>query len=204
MEKLAITDYLIHDLIRRRWSPRAFADRPVEAEKLASLFEAARWAPSSFNGQPWHYIVATKDDRASFERLLNCLRPQNVQWAQHAPVLIIAVAQLAMSPERGPNRHAFHDVGLANENLVLQAVALGLVAHQMAGFFPDKARATFNIPEGYEALTAIAVGYPGDPENLPPETKARELQPRERRPLGEFVFADGWGQQWTTEGGEEE
>ena len=185
MEKSAITDHPIYDLIRRRWSPRAFAARPVEAEKLASLFEAARWAPSSFNGQPWHYIVAAKDDEAAFARLLNCLRSQNIQWAQHAPVLIIAVAQLSMSPERGPNRHAFHDVGLANENLVLQAVALGLVAHQMAGFFPEtEHERPLSIPEGYEALTAIAVGYPGDPEELPPEeTKARELQPRERKPL---------------------
>ena len=183
MEKPAITDYPIHDLLRRRWSPRAFASRPVEAEKLASLFEAARWAPSSFNGQPWHYVVATKDDQVSFDRLLNCLRPQNIQWAQHAPVLIMAVAQLSLGEDRGLNRHALHDVGLANENLVLQAVALGLVAHQMAGFFPDKARETYSIPEGYEAVTALAVGYPGDPEDLPPETKARELQPRERRPL---------------------
>ena len=203
MEKPAVTDYPIHELIRRRWSPRAFASRPVEPEKLASLFEAARWAPSSFNGQPWHYIVATKDDEAGFAHLLNCLRPQNIQWAQHAPVLILAVAQLAISAERGPNRHAFHDVGLANENLVLQAVALGLVSHQMAGFFPDKARETFDIPEGYEALTAIAVGYPGNPEKLPPDTKARELQPRERRPLSAFVFADAWGHTWTQERGEE-
>ena len=203
MEKPAATDHPVHELIRRRWSPRAFAETPVEAEKLASLFEAARWAPSSFNGQPWHYIVATKDDQAAFERLLNCLRPQNIQWAQHAPVLIIAVAQLSLGEDRGPNRHAFHDVGLANENLVLQAVALGLVSHQMAGFFPDKARETFGIPEGYEAVTALAVGYPGDPENLPPEVKARELQPRERRPLSEFVFSDGWDREWTAPGNEE-
>ncbi len=199
MEKPAITDYPIHDLLLRRWSPRAFASRPVEAEKLASLFEAARWAPSSFNGQPWHYIVATKDDQASFDRLLNCLRPQNIQWAQHAPVLIIAVAQLSLGEDRGPNRHALHDVGLANENLVLQAVALGLVAHQMAGFFPDKARETYSIPEGYEALTALAVGYPGDPEDLPPEIKARELQPRERKPIRAFVFTDEWGEAWEAE-----
>lgn len=197
MEKPATTDHPIHELFRRRWSPRAFASRPVEPEKLASLFEAARWAPSSFNGQPWHFIVATKDDLAAFDRLLKCLRPQNIQWAQNAPVLIIAVAQLSLEEGRGPNRHAFHDVGLANENLVLQAVALGLVAHQMAGFFPDKARETFDIPEGYEAVTAIAVGYPGDPEDLPPEVKARELQPRERRPLSAFVFSDAWGSKWT-------
>ena len=203
MEKPAVTDHPIHELIRCRWSPRAFAPRPVEPEKLASLFEAARWAPSSFNGQPWHYIVATKDDEAGFGRLLNCLRPQNIQWAQHAPVLILAVAELAISVEREPNRHAFHDVGLANENLVLQAVALGLVSHQMAGFFPDEARETYGIPEGCEAITALAVGYPGDPEDLPPDTKARELQPRERRPLSAFVFAGAWGSEWTGAGGEE-
>ena len=203
MEKPAATDHPIHELIRRRWSPRAFAARSVEPEKLASLFEAARWAPSSFNGQPWHYIVATKDDEAGFARLLNCLRPQNIQWAQHAPVLIIAVAKLSLEEGRGPNRHAFHDVGLANENLVLQAVALGLVSHQMAGFFPDKARETFDIPEGYEALTAIAVGYAGDPDDLPPEIKARELQPRERRPLSAFVFADAWGREWAAPTDEE-
>ena len=199
MEKPADTAHPIHDLLRRRWSPRAFGARGVTAAQLASLFEAARWAPSSFNGQPWHYIVATRDDRAAFARLLDCLRPQNVRWAQHAPVLILAVAQLSMSAERGLNRHALHDVGLANENLALQAVALGLVAHQMAGFSPDKARAIYGIPEGYEAITAIAVGYPGDPEDLPPEIKARELQPRERRPLSAFVFSDAWGRQWTAE-----
>ena len=92
---------------------------------------------------------------------------------------------------------------MANENLVIQAVALGLVSHQMAGFFPDKARETFGIPEGYEAVTALAVGYPGDPENLPPEVKARELQPRERKPLNEFLFIGTWGEQWTNERGKE-
>ena len=203
MEKPAATDHPVHELIRRRWSPRAFAARPVEAEKIASLFEAARWAPSSFNGQPWHYIVAVKEDEAAFARLLNCLRPQNIQWAQHAPVLVLAVAQLSLSPERGPNRHAFHDVGLANENLVLQATALGLVSHQMAGFLPEKARETFGIPEGYEAVTAIAVGYPGDPADLPPETRAREHQPRERKPQREFVFAESWGRQWPLDGSQD-
>ena len=203
MEKPAATDHPIHNLIRQRWSPRAFAERPVEAEKLASLFEAARWAPSSWNAQPWRFIVATKDDEAAFTRLLNCLRPQNVQWARHAPVLIISVAELFLARNGRPNRHAFHDVGLATENLVIQAVALGLVAHQMAGFFPDKARETFGIPEGCEAVTAIAVGYPGDPEDLAPEIKERELQPRERKPLSEFVFADTWEQPWTEERGEE-
>lgn len=199
MEKPADTAHPIHDLLRRRWSPRAFSERPVEAEKLASLFEAARWAPSSFNAQPWRFFVATKDDPAAFARLLACLRPQNVRWAQRAPVLSISVAQLDFAGDRGPNRHALHDVGLATENLVIQAVALGLVAHQMAGFLPDKARATLGIPEGYEAVTALAVGYPGDPEDLPPEIKTREHQPRERNPLSAFVFSDAWGRQWTAE-----
>ena len=202
MEKPAITDHPIHDLLRRRWSPRAFSERPVEAQRLASLFEAARWAPSSFNAQPWRFFVATKDDPAAYGRLLDCLRPQNARWAQNAPVLIISVARLDFAGDRGANRHARHDLGLATENLVLQAVALGLAAHQMAGFFPDKARAALGIPEGYEAVTAIAVGYPGDPEDLPPETKARELQRRERQPLSELVFTDAWERPWTAEGDE--
>jgi nitroreductase len=201
MENPAPTNHPIHDLIQRRWSPRAFATRPVETEKLASLFEAARWAPSSFNLQPWRYIVATRDNEAAFERLLGCLRPQNILWAQHAPVLILGVAELVDSDSGRANRHAIHDLGLANENLVLQAVALGLVSHQMGGFFPDKARAAYGIPEEYEAITAIAVGYPGEADDLPDELKERELRDRERDPISDFVFANGWGQEWTAKGG---
>ena len=194
MEKPAETQYPIHDLLRRRWSPRAFSDRRVDPAIMRSLLEAARWAPSSYNEQPWSFIVATKDDQAEFDRLLSCLVEGNIQWAQYAPVLMVSVARLYFEDDGKPNRHAFHDVGLAVANLIVQATALGLVVHQMAGIFPDKIRELYGIPEGYEAVAGIALGYPGDPQSLPEELRKRELAPRERKPLTEFVFSGRWGQ----------
>ncbi len=133
MEKPADAQYPIHDLIKRRWSPRAFSDRPVERDILRSLLEAARWAPSSNNEQPWNFIVATKDDQAEFSRLLSCLVEGNSLWAQHAPVLMVSVARMSFEDDGKPNRHAFHDVGQAVANLIVQATTLGLMVHQMAG-----------------------------------------------------------------------
>jgi len=194
MEKSAETQYPIHDLLRRRWSPRAFSDRRVDPAIMRSLLEAARWAPSSYNEQPWSFIVATKDDPVEFGRLLSCLVEGNIQWAQHAPVLMVSVARLSFEDDGKPNRHAFHDVGLAVANLIVQATALGLVVHQMAGILPDKIRKLYGIPEGYEAVAGIALGYPGDPQSLPEGLRKRELAPRERKPLTEFVFSGSWGQ----------
>ena len=194
MEKPAETQYPIHELLRRRWSPRAFSDRRVDPAIMRSLLEAARWAPSSYNEQPWSFIVATKDDPVEFGRLLSCLVEGNIQWAQHAPVLMVSVARLSFEDDGKPNRHAFHDVGLAVANLIVQATALGLVVHQMAGILPDKIRKLYGIPEGYEAVAGIALGYPGDPQSLPEGLRKRELAPRERKPLTEFVFSGSWGQ----------
>src|SRR2546429_5761538 len=193
MEKLAETQYPIHGLLRRRWSPRAFSSRPVEPDKLRSLWEAARWAPSSYNEQPWSFIVATKDDEAEYARLLSCLVEGNIQWPQHAPVLMVSVARLTFEDDGKPNRHAFHDVGLAVANLIVQATALGLVVHQMAGILPAKIRKLSVIPAGYEAVAGVALGYPGDPQSLPEGLRQRELAPRERKPLTEFVFSRRWG-----------
>lgn len=193
MEKPAEAQYPILDLLRRRWSPRAFADRLVEPEKLRGLLEAARWAPSSYNEQPWSFLVATKDDPENFQRLLSCLVEGNQAWAQFAPVLMISIARLNFAQNGQPNRHAFHDVGLAAENLVIQAMALDLMVHQMAGFYPDKAREVFRIPPGYEPVAAIAVGYPGEPDRLPEKLRQRELAPRTRKMLREFVFGGEWG-----------
>jgi nitroreductase len=193
MEKPADAQYPILDLLRRRWSPRAFADRLVEPEKLRGLLEAARWAPSSYNEQPWSFLVATKDDPENFQRLLSCLVEGNQAWAQFAPVLMISIARLNFAQNGQPNRHAFHDVGLAAENLVIQAMALDLMVHQMAGFYPDKAREVFRIPPGYEPVAAIAVGYPGEPDRLPEKLRQRELAPRTRKMLREFVFGGEWG-----------
>src|SRR5262249_361562 len=133
-DKPAPIEHPIHDLFARRWSTRAFSDRTVEPATLLSLFEAARWAPSSGNGQPWSFIVATKAEASEFEKLASVLNPGNA-WAQRAPVLALSIAHLDRAPDK-PNRHAIHDVGLASENLVLQAVAMGLAVHMMAGFDP--------------------------------------------------------------------
>jgi len=194
MEKPADTQYPIHDLLRQRWSPRGFDDRPIEPEKLRSLFEAARWAPSSNNEQPWRFIVANKDYETEWNRLLACLVEGNRKWAYRAPVLILSVASLNFEDDSTPNRHAFHDTGMAVENLVLQATALGLSTHQMAGFDVEKARADLKIPSGYEPVAMIAVGYPGDLASLPDRLQERELQPRSRRPISEWTFSGQWGE----------
>src|SRR2546425_8759579 len=130
-EKIAVADHEILDLIARRWSPRAFAARPVEPQKLNSLFEAARWAPSCFNEQPWSFLAATIDNAPEHERLASCLVPANA-WARKAPVLALSVAALDFAQTGKPNRHAYHDVGLAVENLVIQAMSMGIFVHQMA------------------------------------------------------------------------
>jgi nitroreductase len=193
MRKPAETHVPVHELIRERWSPVSFSERSLEPQQILSVLEAARWAPSSFNGQPWSYLIATRERPQEFERLASCLSEGN-SWAKRAPLLILAVAATHFSQTGKPNNHAFHDVGLANENLVLQASALGLVAHQMAGFLPDKARQLYGIPEGQVPLTMIAVGYEGDPNDLPEGLQKRELSPRSRRTLQEQVFSGKWGQ----------
>ena len=196
MEKPALNDHPIAELLARRWSPRAFSDRPVDAETVRSLLEAARWAPSCFNEQPWSFIVATAEDPEAHERLGGCLRDSNRVWAGKAPVLMVAVSKAAFDRNGKPNRHAGHDVGLAVENLLLQAVSMGLFAHPMAGFDAAKVRETYGVPEGHDPLVAIAAGYPGDPEALPDDLKEREMEPRERNPLGQFVFGSSWGASW--------
>lgn len=193
-EKPAETEFPIHDLIRRRWSPRAFDDRPVEPEKLGSLLEAARWAASSNNEQPWRFILAPRERPEDFARLLGCLKESNRIWARQASVLMLSVARLTFADDAEPNRHALYDVGQAVASMAIQATALGLVIHQMAGFFPDKARAQFGIPDGFEPVTVVAIGYQGDPSTLPERQRLRELAPRARDPLSRLVFAGRWGE----------
>jgi nitroreductase len=193
MHKRAPTDFPVHDFVAERWSPRAFSDKPVAPDVLQSLFEAARWAPSSSNEQPWAYIVATKDDAENFAKLLSVLVPFNVTWAQHAPVLALAVAELAFAKNGTPNRNAQHDVGAASAWLTVEATSRGLFVHQMAGYDHDKARQVFGIPAGWEPIAAIAIGYPGDPDSLPQPLRDREGAPRTRKPISEFVMSGGWG-----------
>jgi nitroreductase len=193
LKKPAETSSPIHELLRQRWSPRSFDTRAVEPEKLRSLFEAARWAASSFNAQPWYYIVATKDNPENFNRVLESFVEFNRGWAQSAPAVGLSVAALSFERNGEKNRHALHDVGQASANLALQAAALGLEVHQMAGILPDKARELFSIPEGHKVVAGFAVGYPGDPALLPEKLRERELAPRVRKPLNSFVFSGKWG-----------
>ena len=194
-EKIAETQHPIHDLLKQRWSPLAFSDHRVEPEKLASIIEAASWAASSYNEQPWSFIIATKDNPTEFERLLSCLAQGNQTWAKNAPVLMISVAKLHFEKDGAENRHAFHDVGQAVSNLAVQATALGLYIHQMAGFDVPKAQELYSIPEGYEAVAAIALGYGADAETLPESLQQRELAPRVRKPIESFTFTGSWGQE---------
>jgi len=195
MDKPASADVPIHDLIARRWSPRAFADRPVAKVSLLQLFEAARWAASSNNDQPWYYLVATRDHPAEFQQMLACLVEFNQAWAKAAPVLAISVARTNFQRDASPNHHARHDVGAASALLSLQAAALGLAVHQMAGFDAERARATYHIPEDYQPVAAMAIGYPGDPAALPEKLRERENAPRARKPVSEFVYSGDWGRQ---------
>jgi nitroreductase len=191
--KKATTDHPIIRILSDRWSPYGFADRPVaEADRL-SLFEAARWAASSYNEQPWNYLVATQENPREFARLLACLVEANQAWAETAPVLVLSVVSLRFAKNNQDNRAAVHDLGLAAGNLSVEATARGLSVHQMIGILPDKAREAYQIPEHYEAWTAMAIGYKADPATMPATLKERDLTPRQRKPLNEFVFSGLWG-----------
>jgi nitroreductase len=189
----AVTDHPVHELIAARWSPYALADRPVSPEDLRSLFEAARWAPSSYNEQPWSYLVATRDNTEEYERLLSCLVEGNRTWAKAAPVLALGCTSLNFARDGRPNAAAVHDLGLASANLVLEATARGLAVHQMIGILPERAREVYAIPAGVQPLTGLAIGYAGDPAALPENLRARDAARRPRKPLSAFVFAGKWG-----------
>jgi nitroreductase len=193
-EKPAQTDYPINELMRRRWSPRAFEEgRPVEREKVLSMLEAANWAPSCFNDQPRRFLVFDGSDSAALERARQCLSPGNA-WAIKAPVLILSVARETFEQNGKPNRWAQHDTGLATQNLLLEGVELGLAVHPMAGYDADRARKEFSIPDGFTPIAMIAVGYPyrGKLDDLDEKLRAKELAARERREIGEIAFAGTW------------
>jgi nitroreductase len=194
-DRRAAARFPLHDLVALRWSPRAFADRPVTREQLGALFEAARWAPSCFNDQPWSFVVGVKgaDDGGAWKKLHDVLVPFNQSWAQRAPVLALSIARTNFKLDGKPNRHALYDTGAAAMNLTVQAEALGLVVHQMGGFDVEKARAAFALPANHEPVAAIAIGYAGEAGVLPPELAQRELAPRERRELSATFFGGTFG-----------
>lgn len=178
----------VSDLILRRWSPRAFANREVARQDLKKLFEAARWAASSYNEQPWRYLVGLRGDQ-TYQKIFDALVEFNQSWAKSAPVLVLSVAKQTFAQNGKPNRHAMHDTGAATANLALQATALGLHTHSMAGFDNDKVRAAFGIPADFEIGAVTAIGYLGDADTLPEQMAQMEKAPRQRRPLPEFVFS---------------
>jgi len=192
--KLAHTDHPINELMRRRWSPRAFDEaRPVEREKVLALLEAARWSPSCFNDQPRHFLVFDGSDADALQRARACLTSGNA-WALKAPMLMLSVARETFERNGKPNRWAQHDTGLATENLLLEAVELGLAAHPMAGYDDERARKEFEIPEGFTPIAMIAIGYPyrGGLNGLDEKLRGKELAARERKPIGEIAFDGNW------------
>jgi nitroreductase len=192
-KKAASSKRPLLEAIRHRWSPRAFDSRPVEREKLLTILEAARWAASANNLQPWRFIIALRENEAEFQVMLSVLGENNQSWAKNAPVLLIAVVN-ELRPDGNRNAHAEHDTGMAMAHIALQATDLGLYTHMIGGFSADKARETFSIPEGYRPITAMALGYYGDVKQLNENQQQREEAERQRKPLSELVFAGQFGQ----------
>lgn len=193
--KTAQTRVAVHDIIARRWSCRAFdASKPVSREQIVSLLEAARWAPSCYGDEPWRFIVWDRNsDAAAWQKAFDCLVEWNQNWVKNAPVLVLVTAYSLFRRNGNPNRWGQYDTGAAAENLCLQAVASGLMAHQMGGFDEEKVRSTFGIPEEFAIMAMIAVGHQGEAEVLNEELKQLELADRARTPLGEHFFEGGWG-----------
>jgi len=191
MNKPANNLHPIHDLLKNRWSPRAFSAQPIEKEQLLSLFEAARWAPSGANSQPWAFIVTTLSDPEPHTKLVNTLGERNQMWAKHAPVLVLTVVQREREPGK-TNYWASYDLGQSVAHLSIQATAMGLFVHQMAGFDQQKAREAFDLPQGYDPMTVFTIGYPAELDSLTSEVRERELAPRTRKALSNFVFDGEW------------
>ena len=194
-QKLPASDARLHDLIKHRWSPVGFdSSRAIEPAKLLSILEAGRWSASSYNLQPWRFIVAPRANETEFKRALSVLAPGNQSWARNAALLMIGCASKYGRPGE-ENRHAMHDLGQAIAQMVLQALDLGVYTHQMGGFYPDKARESYNIPPDFEPFTAIAMGYRElDPAQLSEQQQAREAGPRVRHSLDEIIFNGAWAQ----------
>ena len=193
MEKPAVTSAPIHELIQNRWSPRAFNGANLSKETLTKLFEAARWASSRFNSQPWRFIVATNDNAEEFAKMHGCLMGGNQPWTKDASALVAVIASLKGKPDSDPNPAFMYDVGLAVGQMVIEAMANGVYVHQMAGIERDKIKAEYNVPDGHAIVCCLAIGEMGDADALPEPYDTREKAPRERKPLGEFVFSGDWG-----------
>jgi nitroreductase len=186
-------EYPILPQFTQRRSPRAYTSQPVPAEALQQLFTAAGSAASCFGEQPWRYLVGNKEKHPeAFDKILHAMGEFNQVWAKEAPVLVASIAKTTFSHDSNPNAWAKHDVGQATATLAIQAVELGLQIHQMAGFSQDALRAAFSIPADYDLVAVFTVGYPAPADAVPESLRERELAPRTRKPLTEFVFEGGW------------
>ncbi|MFN0036770.1 MAG: nitroreductase family protein [Saprospiraceae bacterium] len=190
MIKTAVTRLPVIDLIKNRWSARAFSDQNLTDEQVLTLLEAAAWAPSSMNEQPWRYRFALRGT-PSFEEMWQCLLPGNQPWAKHAGALLLCTAKKNFAKNGKPNRHATHDTGMANAFLLLQATSMGIYGHIMAGYDPTTLNETFPLADDDEAVCFIALGFLGEPEQLEEPFRTREVTPRSRREVEEFVVENG-------------
>lgn len=185
--KIPDTVYPVHEIITKRWSARSFAKTSISENAIKTLLEAASWAPSAMNEQPWRYIVALKENKEGFNSLLSCLNSSNAIWAGDAGALIFCYTRLNYTKNGKENPNAFHDTGMANQNLLLQAVTMNIYGHPMEGFDKQLAMEKFNISDTYRPVCMLALGYPGNPEDLEEPFRSREVTPRQRKPLSEFV-----------------
>lgn len=192
MKKEAKTSFPINELASVRWSPRAFLDKAIAPQKLISMFEAARWSPSGGNEQPWRFIVGVNHDE-TWQKIFSTLDEGNKVWNKQVPVLILAIGNKISSWDGGISPVFQYDTGQAVAHLSLEAMNQGLHVHQMGGFSVEKAREVFEIPDTFQPLTVISAGYIGDPDLLDEKLKARELQQRKRKELGEIVFSGRFG-----------
>lgn len=189
MKNPSTNNYSVNELIKQRWSPRAYSSRPVEKEKLQSILEVARWAPSAFNEQPWRFIVGQKGD-STYDDILSTLVDWNILWAGKAPVLILNLAKKTFSHNDKPNVTFKYDLGQAVGFMILEAVNQELYTHQMSGFDAQKAVELFNIPDDFQAVSVTAIGYYGNVNDLSKDMAEMEIKPRVRKELVELVFSE--------------
>ncbi len=187
MIKTAVTRLPVIDLIKNRWSARAFSSQNLSDEHLLTLIEAASWAPSSINEQPWRYRYGLRGT-GTFELLWECLLGGNQPWAKNAAALLLCTAKKTFARNGQPNRHAAHDTGMANAFLMLQATQMGIYGHIMAGYDPVKLKEAFHLPEEEDDICIIALGFLGDPDQLEEPFRTREITPRSRRAVEDFVL----------------
>lgn len=193
MEKRIDPGANITDVMEKRWSPRAIVGPVPPKSTLLNILEAARWAPSAFNEQPWVFLVATADHADEFQKALDCLVPGNKSWVKNAPVILFGVMKNTFERDHSPNALALFDLGLAVENLLLETVKQGLVAHPMSGFSAEAVRQSYNVPAGYDPKVAIALGYIGNPDALEEPLLSMEKAERSRKKITDFTFSQTWG-----------